>query len=97
MTVALITYQLQSEDVPGLQDAKGMLAQVLSSHLVDDDAVDSISDYRFLGQVDDYYATYEWSEGSMIHEHMAFWVFGALRIDKIEAPSDNSKNSERAK
>ena len=94
LTAALITHQLQSEDVPGLQDAKDKLAQALSSHIGEDVAVDAIPDLRFFGQVDDYYATYEWSEGGMIHAHMAFWVVGAPRIDKIEVPCDVSKNSE---
>ena len=38
------------------------------------------------GLVDDYYATLEWSEGGMIHAHMAFWIVGAPRIDNIAVP-----------
>ena len=48
-------------------------------------------DQMHFGQVDDYYMSYEWSEGGMIHAHMAFWVVGAPRIDKIEVPREQAR------
>ena len=48
--------------------------------------MDEAPDLQFFGRVDDYHATFEWSEGGMIHAHMAFWVVGAPRIDKIDVP-----------
>ena len=45
------------------------------------------------GQVDDWYASFEWSEGGIIHAHMAFWVVGAPRVDKIEAPRESALGS----
>ena len=36
---------------------------------------------------------YEWSEGGIIHAHMAFWVVGAPRIDKIEVPREQAGES----
>ena len=40
------------------------------------------------GHVDDEYVTFEWSAGGMVHVHMAFWIVGAPRIDKIEVPRE---------
>ena len=48
--------------------------------------VDEAPDLKIFGDVDDYYAAFEWSEGGMIHAHMAFWIVGAPRIDKIDVP-----------
>ena len=48
--------------------------------------VDDVPDVQLFGHVDDHYATFEWSEGGMIHAHMAFWIVGAPRIDKIAVP-----------
>ena len=42
-------------------------------------SVDDVQDVRHFGQVDDWCATFEWSEGGSIHAHMAFWVVGAPR------------------
>jgi hypothetical protein len=40
------------------------------------------------GHVDGEYVSFEWSAGGMVHVHMAFWVVGAPRIDKIEVPQE---------
>ena len=50
--------------------------------------VDDIPDLQYFGHVDDEYASFEWSEGGMIHVHIAFWIVGAPRIDKIEVPRE---------
>ena len=33
--------------------------------------------------MDDHWATYEWSEGGLIHLHIAFWIVGSPRIDVV--------------
>ena len=40
------------------------------------------------GHVDDTYVSFEWSSGGLVHVHMAFWIVGAPRIDKIEVPRE---------
>jgi hypothetical protein len=86
LTRALLTEQLRSADAPGQDAAKYKLASDLTARLGVDVDVDEAPDLQFFGQVDDYYATFEWSEGGMIHAHMAFWIVGAPRIDKIDVP-----------
>ena len=84
LTRALLTEQLRSADVPGQDAAKYKLASDLTARLGVDVDVDEAPDLQFFGRVDDYCATFEWSEGGMIHAHMAFWIVGAPRIDKID-------------
>ena len=92
LTAALLTEQLQSDAVPGRDEARDKLAEELGVRLGVDVSVDDIPDVRHFGQVDDSYVSYEWSEGGMIHVHMAFWVVGAPRIDKIEVPREQLGN-----
>ena len=82
LTRALLTEQLRSADVLGQDAAKDKLASDLTARLGVDVVVDEAPDLQFFGHVDDYYATFEWSEGGMIHAHMAFWIVGAPRIDQ---------------
>ena len=86
LTRALLTEQLRSDDMPGQEAATYKLASDLTARLGVDVDVDEGPDLKFVGHVDDYYATFEWSEGGMIHAHMAFWIVGAPRIDKIDVP-----------
>ena len=86
LTRALPTEQLRSADVPGRDAATDKRASDLTARLGVDVDVDEAPDLRLFGHVDDYYATFERSEGGMIHAHMAFWIVGAPRIDKIDVP-----------
>lgn len=86
LTQALLTEQLRSGEVPGREAAQEKLASNLTARLGFDVRVDELPDLELFGRVDDYYATFEWSEGGMIHAHMAFWIVGAPRIDKIAVP-----------
>ena len=38
------------------------------------------------GRVDDFYASLEWSAGGLVHVHIAYWIVGAPRIDKVVVP-----------
>ena len=86
LTRALLTEQLRSADVPGRSASTERLASDLSARLGVEVNVDEIPDLQRFGYVDDHYATFEWSEGGMIHAHMAFWIVGAPRIDKFAVP-----------
>ena len=93
LTAALLTEQLQSDDVPGRGDAQQKIEAQLRSRMGCDISVADIPELRYFGQVDDSYTTFEWSEGGIIHVHMAVWVVGAPRIDKIEAPREQEGKS----
>ena len=36
-----------------------------------------------IGRVDDYWASYVWSGGGMVHVHVALWITGSPRVDKV--------------
>ena len=93
LTAALLTEQLQSDSVPGQADALRKIQAELGSRMGEDITLGGNPDLRHFGQVDDWYVTYEWSEGGIIHAHMAFWVVGAPRIDKIEVPRERGDES----
>ena len=48
------------------------------------------------GLVDDLYATFEWSAGGMVHLHIAVWIAGAPRIDRIDKAPDGDPDNEEA-
>ena len=64
LTAALLTEQLQSDDVPGLGDAQRKIEAELVSRTGVGIAVGGTYDLRHFCQVDDWCATYEWSEGA---------------------------------
>ena len=76
LTAALLTEQLQSDDVPGRGDAQQKIEAQLRSRMGCDISVADIPELRHFGQVDDSYTTFEWGEGGIIHVHMAVWVVG---------------------
>ena len=94
LTKALLTEQLRSAEVPGLEEAKAKLEEELRSRLGVDFVVEDIPDLAKFGHVDDEYVSFEWSSGGMFHAHMAFWVIGAPRIDKIEVPQEREDEGE---
>ena len=71
LTAALLTEQVQSDDVPGRGDAQQKIEAQLRSRTGLDISVADIPELRHFGQVDDSYTTFEWSGGGIIHVHMA--------------------------
>ena len=49
------------------------------------------------GEIDDYWATYEWSEGGLIHLHIAFWVVGSPRVDVVKLAEEEDRTNEAGK
>ena len=88
LTKSLLTEQMRSAEVPGLEEAKAKLKEELCSRLGLDVDVEEIPDLEKFGHVDDMYVSFEWSSGGLVHVHMAFWVVGAPRIDKIDVPQE---------
>jgi hypothetical protein len=77
---------LQSDIVPGRAQAMATLSQHLQDRLGGEVIVEDLPDLVQYGAVDDYYASLEWSAGGLIHTHIALWIVGAPRIDKIVVP-----------
>ena len=84
----LISRMLQSDVVPGRADARRLLTEELrrkmgcSLEIMDID----FPDLEQYGKVTDYYASLEWSAGGLVHVHIALWIVGSPRIDKVETP-----------
>ncbi len=94
LTQELLTKQLQSETVPGLAEVKVGIQEELKTRLGVAIEVEDLPDLRHFGHVDDFYASFEWSDGGMFHAHMAFWVVGAPRIDKVTMLSEATRDGE---
>ena len=77
LTKALLTEQMRSEEVPGREGAKAQLAEGLHACMGMEMLVDDVPDMVHYGIVDDYYASFKWSEGGMLHAHIAIWIVGA--------------------
>ena len=81
LVVDLVSRQLKSADVPGFELTKervrNNLEQKLQTRVSVDDA--SFPDLRHFGHVDDYWLSYEWSDGGIIHAHIALWITFAIR------------------
>ena len=62
LTKALLTEQMRSDEVPGREDAQAKLAQELQARVGVEMLVEDVPDLVHYGMVDDYYASFEWSE-----------------------------------
>ena len=49
---------------------------------------DALPDLLYIGRMDDFDASFEWSPGGLVHVHIAFWMVGAPRLDKIIVPKE---------
>ena len=79
---------MRSPEVPGLEEATAKLKEEMRQRQGEEVDVEELPDLLKFGHVDDEYVTFEWSAGGMVHVHMAFWIVGAPRIDKIEVPRE---------
>ena len=64
LTKALLTEQMRSAEVPGLEEAKAKLKEELRSRLGVEFVVEDIPDLAKFGHVDDEYVSFEWSSES---------------------------------
>ena len=93
----VVSAQLSQDGVSGLmksltrgssrEDASKHMADVVAEQL---EAEDLTKDLHIVslslpsyGKVHDYWASFEWSAGGMVHIHIALWIIGAPRIDKV--------------
>ena len=95
LTKALLTEQMRSEEVPGREEAKAKLSEELGRRLGVEVLVDEEPGLRYFGHVDDEYVSFEWSEGGMLHAHMAFWVVSAPSHRQDRGAARRSTKAER--
>ena len=83
---------LQGDIVPGKEDAMARLGAELQEKLGSEVLVKDLPDLQYYGHVDDFYASLEWSAGGLIHTHIAFWIVGSPRIDKVVVPTETKSD-----
>ena len=89
LTKQLLTQQMRSEQIPGHAAVQARIANEVRARLgLPVDVEFECDDLSYMGHVDDYYASFEWSSGGMLHAHMAFWIVGSPRIDKVVVPKE---------
>ena len=85
----LLSEALQDPSTPGLTDVKARMAKLLHAKVGPGIDVHELPDVQHLGTVDDFYASFEWSDGGLVHVHIALWIVGAPRIDKVVVPKED--------
>ena len=88
LTKNLLTQQVQSQHVPGMDAVKSRLQTTFREKLGHEVNIDSLPDLIFIGHVDDFYASSKWRSGGILHAHMAFWIVGSPCIDKVLVPKE---------
>ena len=89
LVMALLTRQLQGDCVPGRTSCMETLQQTMDDELRGrgGDGIQVVElDCLGWGRVDDFWSSFEWSAGGMVHCHIAYWIKGAPRIDKVVVP-----------
>ena len=89
----IIAQMLQSDTVLGREEAMATLSAQLQEKLGVDVSVEDLPDLQYYGCVDDFYATMEWSSRGLLHTHIAFWIVGAPRLDKVVVPTATKSDS----
>ena len=89
----ILTDAMQSPSVPGLADIKARMEAELERKLGETIDVDELPDLLHMGRVNDFYASFEWSDGGILHAHICFWVVGAPRIDKVAVPREKGDDT----
>ena len=81
LTRRLLTLQMQSSKVPH----KDQVVQMWRDSFGLDVEYDATFEQVLLdcGRVDDSWTTFEWSAGGLVHVHVALWIVGSPRIDKV--------------
>ena len=51
----------------------------------------SVAVLRTLNSVGDFYLTFEWGPGGILHGHVVQWIEGSPRVEKVVRP-DNEGN-----
>ena len=83
LVLAILSEALQDSGTPGLVSVKARMTEHLRAKVGPGIAFEDLPDLQYLGFVDDFYASFEWSHGGLVHVHIALWIVGSPRIDKV--------------
>jgi hypothetical protein len=83
----IVSRNIGGDIVPGKAEAMQAMQQELDAVFDPSSITVSSADFQY-GKVDDWWATFEWSSGGMVHVHIAFWIVASPRIDKIVMSSE---------
>ena len=89
LVMNVLTEAMQDASAPGLQHVKARMTEHPHSHVGPHIDVGEVPELEHIGAVDDFYASFEWSDGGMVHVHIALWIAGAPRIDNVTVPKDS--------
>ena len=78
--------------MPGLDALRKRIMNEFNEKLGEGVKLNELPDLLHLGLVDDFYGSFEWSDGGILHAHIAFWMVGAPRIDKIQVPHERDES-----
>jgi hypothetical protein len=95
LLAALLTQTMTNPRIPGSGAYADFLRQEMRQHL--GDAFEEVTFERSIaaiGRVDDYWASYEWSAGGMVHVHVALWITGSPRVDKVLAQEPSAASPD---
>ena len=93
LVMSVLTEALQDPGTPGLTTVRRKMQELLLSKVGEDIDVGELPDLQHLGEVDDFYASFEWSDGGLVHVHNALWIVGSPRIDKVIVPREQGDNT----
>ena len=91
LVMNLLTTALQDPKTPGLGQVKARMTQHLRAKVGTGIVVEELPDLQHFGSVDDFYASFEWSDGGLVHVHIALWIVGSPRIDKVLVPKEHDE------
>ena len=74
----LLTQAMQSPSIPGSPALHARIQAELARKLGEEVDLDALPDLTHMGLVDDFYASFVWSDGGILHAHIALWMVGAL-------------------
>ena len=83
---------LQDLATPGLTTVRSKMEELFRSKVGEDVDVGELPDLQHLGEVDDVYVSFEWNDGGLVHVHIALWIVGSPRIDKVIVPREQGGN-----
>ena len=89
LVMNVLTEALQDPSTPGLDNVKARMTQHLHGIVGPNIDVEKMPDIQHVGAVDDFYASFEWSEGGLVHDRIAVWIVGSPRIDKVIMPKEH--------
>ena len=97
LVITILSEALQDPGTPELGSVKASMTEHLRAKVGPGIAVEDLPDLHFLGVVDDFYTSFEWSDGGLVHVHIALWIVGSPRIEKVQVPKELQGEGENGR